>query len=212
MTRAVTTKHESHVRRRIVIPAAAGILNNGHGYRLSPVGRLGFHAKLMKEHRAMERVKECMMVNIEYSLRTTSPDGTTSEMPPTMCSFVYGVDPQYPSVETALTNKICGDRVQVYVPPEELYGAYDETLVRELPRVDYKQERLQEGKMYREMRKKSLVQFLVRAIREDVIVADFNDPRAGSYAEFDILVKDVREASKAEMKPSCVPRSSHGCG
>jgi FKBP-type peptidyl-prolyl cis-trans isomerase SlyD len=159
----------------------------------------------------MERVKECMMVNMEYSLRTTSPDGTTNEMPPTSCSFVYGVDPQYPSVETALTNKIPGDRVQVYVPPEELYGAYDETLVRELPRVDYKQERLQEGKMYREMRKKSLVQFLVRAIREDMIVADFNDPRAGSYAEFDILVKDVREASKAEMKPSCVPRSSHGC-
>ena len=160
----------------------------------------------------MERVKECMMVTIEYGIRTRSPDGTTNEMPPTTCSFVYGVDVQYPSVETALMNKICGDRVQVYVPPEELFGSYDETLLRELPRCDYKQERLQEGKMYREMRKKSLVQFLVRTISDDVVVADFNDPRAGSSAEFDILVKDVREASKAEMKPSCVPKLSLGCG
>jgi FKBP-type peptidyl-prolyl cis-trans isomerase SlyD len=160
----------------------------------------------------MERVKECMLVMIEYGLRTMSPDGTTNEIPSTTCSFVYGVDVQYPSVETALLNKMPGDRIQVYLPPEELFGTYDETLVRELPRFDYKQERLQEGKMYREMRKKSLVQFLVRAIRDDVIVADFNDPRAGSCAEFDILVKDVRPASKEEMKPSCVPKFSLGCG
>jgi FKBP-type peptidyl-prolyl cis-trans isomerase SlyD len=154
----------------------------------------------------MAQVKECMMVTIEYRLRTASRDGVVNEMEPVVCDFVYGVEVQYPSVESALMNKTPGDRFQVYVPPEEMFGLYDEQLVRELPREDYKEERLQVGKMYRQMRKNTLVQFLVRELRDDVVVADFNDPRAGTSAEFDILVKDVREATRKEMKPSCVPR------
>ena len=151
-------------------------------------------------------VKECMMVTIEYRLRTISRDGESTEAGPLTCDFVYGVEVQYPSVESALQNKTPGERVEVLVPPEELFGAYDQELVRELPRGDFKQDRLQVGKMYREMRKKSLVQFLVRELRDDIVVADFNDARAGSRAEFDILIKDVRPASKGEMKPSCLPR------
>ena len=150
-----------------------------------------------------ELIRECSKVTIEYDMRIVSADGSE---PPTQCqccSFVFGVDVQYPSVETALMNKRAGDRVKVYIPPEEIFGAYDESLVRELPREDYKQERLKPGGMYREMKRKSLVQFQVKEVRDDVIVADFNDPRAGTWAEFDILVKDVRPAQKEEMKPDC---------
>lgn len=154
----------------------------------------------------MSQVKECMKVTIEYTLRTTTPDGETTELPPETCSFIYGIDTQYPSVESALMNKKAGDRVQVYVPPEEIYGAVDEELIRELPRSDYKEARLKEGKMYREMRQKCLVQFMVKNLRDDVIVADFNDPKAGTRAEFDILVKEVRESDKSEWSSGCTPR------
>ncbi len=151
----------------------------------------------------MEKVKECSMVTIEFTMRLNSPAGPGDTILSQSCSFVYGVDVQYPSVETALMNKMPGDRVHVYVPPEEIFGVWDEELVRELPRADYKQERLKPGKMYREMKRRSLVQFLVEELREDTILADFNDPRAGTWAEFDITVKDVRPARKDEMKPEC---------
>ncbi len=151
----------------------------------------------------MEKIKECSKVTIEFTMRLQTPDGARQETPPSICSFVYGVDVQYPSVETALMNKGAGDRVQVYVPPEEIFGVYDEELVRELPREDYKQERLAPGKMYREMKRKCLVQFLVKEVRESVIVADFNDARAGTWAEFDIEVKEVRPATGSELKPRC---------
>lgn len=143
------------------------------------------------------------MVTMEVKIKTTDADGECSETPPATCSFVYGVERQYPSVEAAIARKKPGDRVEVCVPAEEIFGTYDEGLVRELPRCDYKQDRLKPGKMYREIRKKTLVQFMVKEVREDVVVADFNDPRAGTCAEFDILVKDVREATRAEMLPSC---------
>jgi FKBP-type peptidyl-prolyl cis-trans isomerase SlyD len=151
----------------------------------------------------MQQVKECMMVTLEYRVRTAGPNGQSGESSTETCSFVYGVDVQYPSVEKAIREKQVGDRLSVTVPPQELFGAYDEELVRELPCCDYKQERLKTGKMYRQMRKKCLVQFLVKELRDDVVVADFNDPRAGTIAEFDILIKDIREATKEEMKPSC---------
>uniref|UniRef100_A0A831ZXL9 peptidylprolyl isomerase n=1 Tax=Desulfacinum infernum TaxID=35837 RepID=A0A831ZXL9_9BACT len=149
------------------------------------------------------QVKPCMKVTIDFSLKTTSPDGTVTEAPPGSCTFIYGVDVQYPSVEAALMNKKVGDRVSVYVPPEEIFGPYDPELVRELPRSDYKPERLKPGRIYREMRNRSLVEFLVRDVRDDVIVADFNRPGAGTYAEFHIEIKDICEASPKELRPSC---------
>ncbi len=156
----------------------------------------------------MKRVKECMKVSMEFKVRTTDRQGQVSESPVLETSFVYGVDVQYPSVEAAIANKTVGDRVQVYVTPEELYGEYDESLIKELPRYDYRQERLKPGRMYRQIKNKTLIQFMVREIHDDVIIADFNDPRAGAAAEFDILIKDIREATKAEMRPSCARTGS----
>ncbi len=149
------------------------------------------------------QVKPCMKVTIDFTLKTISPDGTVTEAPPGTCTFVYGVDVQYPSVEAAIMNKKVGDCVSVYVPPEEIFGPYDPELVRELPRGDYKPERLKPGKVYREMRNRCLVEFLVRELRDDVVVADFNKPGAGTYAEFHIEIKDICEASKSELRPSC---------
>ena len=150
-----------------------------------------------------ELIGECSRVTIECEMRVVPADGPGPVVRSEACSFVMGVNVQYRSVETALMNKRAGDRVKVYVPPEEIYGVNDPELVRELPRADYKQERLKAGRMYREIKRKSLVQFMVKEVREEVIVADFNDPRAGTWAEFDILVKEVRPAKKEEMKPPC---------
>ena len=150
-----------------------------------------------------ELIKECSMVTIECDMKIVPADGPGPVVQSQTCSFVMGVDAQYPSVETALMNKKAGDRVKVYVPPEEIFGVNELELIRELPRTDYKQERLKPGTMYREMKRKCLVQFRVKELRDDVIVADFNDPRAGTWAEFDILVKEVRPAKKEEMVPAC---------
>jgi len=133
---------------------------------------------VMREERSdmEELIKECSRVTIECEMRVVPADGPGPIVRSMKCSFVMGVDVQYPSVEKALMNKKAGDRVKVHIPPEEIYGANDPELVRELPRADYKQERLKPGRMYREIKRRSLVQF---------------------------MVKEVRQAKKEEMKPSC---------
>lgn len=150
------------------------------------------------------RVEEGMVVIIEYTITTTAFAGEKCAAPPATCSFIFGADAQYRSVEAALLNRCARDRIHVHVPPEEIYGKHDPSLVRELFRFDYKQERLRVGKMYRQMRRKCLVQFLVKDIRDEVVVADLNDPKAGTSAEFDILIKAVREAKRVESPQSVV--------
>ena len=150
-----------------------------------------------------ELIKECSMVTIEYGMKIMPPDGSDPVTASQACSFVMGIDLQYPSVEKALMNKKAGDRLTVHVPPEEMFGVNEPGLIRELPREDYKQERLKAGKMYREVKQGCLVEFMVTELREETIVVDFNDPKAGTSAEFDILIKEVRAANKEEMAPSC---------
>ncbi len=159
----------------------------------------------MREERSdmEERIKECSRVTIECMMRIVPAYWPGPDVQSQTISFVMGVDPPYTSVESALRHKKAGDRVKVYIPPEEMCGAYDPELIRDLPMVDYKQERIKPGRMYREMKLKSLVQFMVKEVCGDVIVADFNDPRAGTWAEFDILIKEVRPAEKEEMNPAC---------
>jgi FKBP-type peptidyl-prolyl cis-trans isomerase SlyD len=150
-----------------------------------------------------ERIKECSLTTVECEMRVVPAGAAEPVVQAQTFSFVMGVDVQYPSVEAALMDRKAGDRVKVRVPPEEIFGAYDPQLVRELPKADFKQDRLKPGRMYREIKRKCLVQFMVKDVRGDVVVADFNDPRAGAWAELDILVKEVRPAKKEEMKPAC---------
>ena len=159
--------------------------------------------ELVEDELVEELVKECARVTIEYEMKIMPADGADPVTGSQMCSFVMGVDVQYPSVETALMNKKAGDRVKVFIPPEEIFGIVNPELVRELPRADYKQERLKAGKMYREIKSGCLVEFMVKELREETIVVDFNDHRAGTWAEFDILIKEVRPATKEEMTPAC---------
>ncbi|MGC9196569.1 MAG: FKBP-type peptidyl-prolyl cis-trans isomerase [Syntrophobacteraceae bacterium] len=155
-----------------------------------------------------ELVKECSKVTIEFGMKVTPGDGSEPITQSKDCSFVMGVEVQYPSVETALMNKKAGDRVMVYVPPEEIFGVHNPDLIRELPRSDYKQERLKPGRMYREVKRGCLVEFMVKELRAETVLVDFNDPRVGTWAEFDILIKEVRPATKEEMKPECAKMPS----
>ncbi|HYA41740.1 MAG TPA: hypothetical protein VEF34_10580 [Syntrophobacteraceae bacterium] len=58
------------------------------------------------------------------------------------------------------------------------------------------------------MRRRTLVGLMVKEARDCVIAADFNDLRAGSSPEFDILVKDVRPGQK--VRKAFRPRKRGG--
>ncbi|MFO7987007.1 MAG: FKBP-type peptidyl-prolyl cis-trans isomerase [Desulfatiglandaceae bacterium] len=162
----------------------------------------------------MDSVRENCAVSIAYTMSTEIPDGPVKERPMEELEFIFGVERQIPTLEQALEGAGVGQRFSLRIPPEEIYGAYDASLIREIPKEGLIRQRIREGTYYRQMKKGSLVSFKVLEIRPDTVLADFNAPMAGISASMEVRVTGIREADASEIEAAreAHRKKSIGCG
>lgn len=162
----------------------------------------------------MQGITTDMFVKMKFAMQTHLPDGTVKERPEETIEFIFGVERQPASLEKALEHARPGDRLQVHIPPAEIYGEHDPVLVHEIPKEGLIRNRIKEGQFYRQMKKGSLVSFKVLEVRPDTVIADFNKPMAGIAASMDLEVLSVRKASKKEIEAAIDAQNkrSIGCG
>jgi len=160
------------------------------------------------------RTGQDMAVRLRYVLRTHLPDGSVKENPEEEISFIFGVERQVRSLENAIKGRCEREKLHVSIPTSEIYGEYDETLVREIPKKGLMKQRLKEGQFYRQMKQGTLVSFKVLEIRAESVLADFNKPMAGICASMDVEIIGVRKATKAEINAAVEAENkrSIGCG
>ena len=147
------------------------------------------------------KVENDTVVEIQYMLKVK--DGAT---PPELSKvfqarFLYGRDPVIPALEKAILGLETGEEVEVTIPPEQGFGHYDEKLVNEIPKSDLKRpEDLKEGEIYEEMASHGHpVRFMVKEIKDDSVVADFNHPAAGKDLVLKARVLSVRAANAMDI-------------
>jgi FKBP-type peptidyl-prolyl cis-trans isomerase SlyD len=162
----------------------------------------------------METVKQDAAVTIRFNLKTEIAPGKFKEQPETTTRFIFGVEEQVPTLESALAGAGVGHRFSLHIPPSEIYGDHDPDLIREIPRQGLVKQRLREGQYYRQMKIGSLVSFKILEVRENTVLVDFNEPMAGISAFVDGEVAAIGQASEAEIVEA---RESHrrkkiGCG
>ncbi|MBW1997139.1 MAG: FKBP-type peptidyl-prolyl cis-trans isomerase [Deltaproteobacteria bacterium] len=162
----------------------------------------------------VESVARDKKVTIRYQMKTHYPDGSTKERPEVHLSFIYGVERLPPSLERAVEGLGVGQNGKVFIRPEEIYGAHDPSLVREIPKKGLIKQRLKKGQFYRQMKMGSLVSFKVLEIKKDTVIADFNKPMAGIGVSIDLEVLKVEEASRAEIERAMEieAKKEIGCG
>ena len=162
----------------------------------------------------MERIEPESMVTIRYTMVSHLPDGTEKPRAGETTSFIYRVERQVPSLESALSGRRIGDRFVVHVPAEELYGDRDPALIREIPTEGLIKQRLREGQYYRQIRRSCLVSFKVLELRPDTVLADFNKPMAGIRVTLEVEVIAVRRAEREEISAALEAehKKSIGCG
>jgi len=162
----------------------------------------------------VEKVETDKKVTLQYTMRTHLPDGTTKEQPEEEMTFIFGVDRQAPTLEKALEERTAGAKIRVTIPPSEIYGEHDPSLIREIPRKGLIKQRLKEGRYYRQMKMGSLVSFKVLELRPKTVLADFNRPMAGISASLDGEILGVKEATKKEIDAAIDAqiKRSIGCG
>ncbi len=160
------------------------------------------------------KVDRDTLVAVDYTIKVK--DGETPENLQKRFSarFIYGRDPILPALEKALMGHEQDDEIEVVIPPEQSFGKYDPNLVNEIPLAHIRfPERLKVGEYYGEPGPDGRrVEFLVREIHEDYVVADFNHPAAGKILVLNARIAEVRPASFMEIMKALNMACSTGGG
>ncbi|HSS66633.1 MAG TPA: peptidylprolyl isomerase [Gammaproteobacteria bacterium] len=140
------------------------------------------------------------VVSIHYKL--TDDDGqviqeSTGGEP---LSYVHGAGNIIPGLESALSGKAAGDKLNVSVEPEQGYGSRNEALIQELPRKVFEGiEDIQEGMQLQAHSEQGTQVITVARVDGDRITVDGNHPLAGQTLNFEVEVDDVRDATSEEV-------------
>lgn len=149
----------------------------------------------------MEIAKD-RVASLEYRLHLGDGKIIDSSEPDDLLVYLHGHEEIVPGLEKALEGKKVGDSLKVEVPPEEAYGEYDPEGVEEVPREDFPAEmELEAGGLVSATDDEGdEVDFLVKEVKGDKVVVDFNHPLAGKTLHFEVTVKEVREATAEELE------------
>jgi len=160
------------------------------------------------------RIAKDRMVELKFRMRTYLPDGSTKERPEETLAFIFGVERQPLALEKALEGAKAGDRMDVHIPPSQIYGEHDPALLREIPREGLITQRIKKGRFYRQMKKGTLISFKILEVGPDTVLADFNKPMAGISASVELEVLSIRKAHREEIAAAVESQNkrSIGCG
>ncbi len=149
---------------------------------------------------AVDKIADGVVVSMTYVLTVDGEEvGRAGADEP--LEYLHGAENIVPGLETALTGKGVGDKVNVTIPPEEAYGEYDDEELdefdpNEIPGV----EDLEEGMIVEvENDDGEIYVGTVVEITPESVVVDFNPPLAGKTLTFDVEVLGLREANAEEL-------------
>jgi len=126
-------------------------------------------------------------------------DSTRGNAPAT---FTYGDGSLLPGFEESMLGLKRGDRRSVILPPEKAFGAWNENNVQWMPRSNFSADLPLEPGMILSFAdaNKAELPGVVKEIREDEVVIDFNHPLAGRELIFDVEIIAVVKAGTQAVK------------
>ena len=144
-------------------------------------------------------IQENQVVSIEYEVR----DGdqvVDSNMGGAPLVFMYGKGQIIPGLESGIKDMNIGDKADVLVKPADAYGEYNADATQEVPKEQFAGIELTEGMtLYGQGEDGGTVQVVVKEIKDDSVIIDFNHPLAGKELMFTVAINNVRDASADEI-------------
>lgn len=143
-------------------------------------------------------VEKDKVISIQYTAKDeagTVVDGNIDFEP---LEYLHGHNNILEGLEKALIGLKVADETKVILTPVEAYGEFNPELVFEVNRQQFPEgaDGLQLGAMVQASDGQELV---VTDMDGDKIILDGNHPFAGRTLQFDVTIKDIREASPEEI-------------
>ena len=174
------------------------------------------------------KVENTKFVAVNYTLTV---DGQVADKNPEgqPLEFVCGAGMLLPKFEGALIGKEPGDKVSFTLEPKDGYGEIIAEAIVELPKTIF----MIDGKVVEEMlfvgnvvpmsdAEGHRMNGIIKEVKEETIIMDFNHPMAGKTLNFDVEVVEVRDVTPEDLAPkggcSCGCDHDHcgdaceGCG
>lgn len=145
-------------------------------------------------------VTENLVVTMDYKLFVDGElyDSSEEEGP---IAFLQGHQNIIPGLEKELYGLEIGASKKVRVNPEDGYGQPDPEAVMSVPLSDMPEEIPVEVGVELELRDEDdeLIGATITEVGEDFVLLDFNHPLAGKILDFDITIRELRNASSEEL-------------
>lgn len=169
-------------------------------------------------------IENNQIVSIEYEVRDGGNvvDSNVGGHPLT---FMFGKGQIIPGLENGIAHMSIGEKGDILVKAADAYGDYNEEAQQELPREQFAGIDLNVGMtLYGQGEDGGTVQVIVKEIKDDAVIIDFNHPLAGKDLMFTVTISNVRDASAEEAMTGipaenrveeggcCGSGGNHGCG
>jgi FKBP-type peptidyl-prolyl cis-trans isomerase SlyD len=146
---------------------------------------------------------------IHYTLTNDAGEVLDSSREAGPLAYLHGAGNIVPGLESALSGKKAGDRLNVKVAPTEGYGDRDEALVQDVPRRAFQGiSDIKPGMAFTAQSNRGAMRVVVTRVAGDMVTVDGNHPLAGETLNFDVEVTEVRPATEEELSHGHV----HGPG
>ena len=156
-------------------------------------------------------IKQDSVVTIAYTV--TDEDGEVIDSSEINGEFAYlhGHENLVPGIETLLLGQTVGAHVVARIEPEQGYGVRDESKMYTIGRDRLPQEQsIEPGAQFpAESPDGERLMLTVTSIDGDQVTLDANHPLAGLTLDFDVHVRDIREATPEEIDHGHVHDGEH---
>jgi FKBP-type peptidyl-prolyl cis-trans isomerase SlyD len=140
------------------------------------------------------------VVKIHYTLTDDDGDVIDSSEGGEPLVYLHGVGGIVPGLEDALEGKSVGDRIQVNVQPEDGYGEQDDDLLHEVDRSQFEEiDDLELGMQFQVDTDDGPMVVTVVEITDENVTVDGNHELAGVALNFDVTVREIRDATPDEI-------------
>lgn len=144
-------------------------------------------------------VEKDKVISVTYVLRDQK--GEVFELSDLPISYLHGSGSDlFEKIESAMVGHKVGDKVQVELAPADGFGDHNPELTFS-DDIDNVPEELRQIGMQFEAKnaKGEAMVFTVTGINDNKLTVDANHPLAGQTVKFEVVIKDIRDASREEL-------------
>lgn len=147
------------------------------------------------------QAKADTVVSIDYTLKGNDGEVIDTSEGREPLAYLHGHGNIIPGLEKALEGKSEGEEVQVTVDPEEGYGPHRQELVQQVSMEAFAGiDEVEPGMKFNAESAQGPLVVKVTKVEGEQVTIDANHDLAGQELNFDVTVRDIREASPEELE------------